>query len=883
MKTIAPSIQPLRSSTGFFAWRKCAHIILLTMSLAIAMAADNAQDSLARALHLANLYNWVAAAPDFAKAERLFSDAGDHRNALYARLGTIRANAELEQKSMLATSLQLSDLLASNSILQTDKQLRLFCWIVKGDLDTAINTGAMRRDWEEVQTLAKELGNQQWQYRARAQLGVAAFYEGDLETARTNVASALADATAANDVASQIRILTMLGNALNESKDFQQAIRYFDRAQTLSATIPEAGYSFTLHQVRFVALVGLKQFAAADSLARDFLVRAQLERRRWAEVTGLELMARLHLVRGDAKSATDCLVRAAALAESLGLIPLLATAQAMLSDVYREAGDLAGAERFAELAAASTQASGIVWAVPDRLQALAKVQVARGKFRDADRVYGRAGAFIDSMIGNVTSVLEKTALIRASSELYAQHFSLVAEHFQNPAQAYAIIEQVRGRISADLFAAGSFRPEQAERVEQAIARLRIKLMSARSDTDVRRLGDEVFLAEQSRWVTPSLSILRNKSREPVSLTQLQRSLAPSAIVLEYVVASPRSYCLAISQAGAHIIPLPGKEQIEKLVTAYLKAVRERKPASTEARSLYDALLQPIPEAIKMEHLLVIRDGPLHLVPFDAFMAPSGQYVLETKTVGYAPSATSFYLLTHRTSDRAFAPRPLLAVGGVPYGSGEGGQFSLSRGYVSGKLADLPSSKEEVLAASAALGDQRNVVLTGEKTTESAFKRTALDQYRTIHLAVHGVANKTYPERSALILLKDAKAGEDGILQASEVVQLRLDAELVVLSACETAVGTLQGQEGISALSGAFLLAGARRVVSTLWAIDDSASLSLMKRFYKHFPEHNSAATALRAAKREMLAELGSNAIPYYWAGFTFEGVAEGVLHKARGK
>lgn len=206
------------------------------------MAADTAQDSLARALHLASLYNWVAAAPDFAKAEKLFGDAGDHRNALYARLGTMRASVELEQKSMLATSLQLSELLASNSILQTDKHLRLFCWIVKGDLDTAINTGAMRRDWEEVQALAKEVGNQQWQYRARAQLGVAAFYEGDLETARTNVASALADATAANDVASQIRVLTMLGNALNESKMFEQAIQqYFDKAQMLSAAIPEAG------------------------------------------------------------------------------------------------------------------------------------------------------------------------------------------------------------------------------------------------------------------------------------------------------------------------------------------------------------------------------------------------------------------------------------------------------------------------------------------------------------------------------------------------------------------------------------------------------------------------------------------------------------------
>ncbi len=878
MNTFAPS---LLISTGLIDWRKCTRAALLPMSLAIAMAADSAQESLDRALHLANLYNWMAAAPHFVNAERLFGAAGDHRNALYSKLGRLRANAELEQKSMLATSLQLTDFLASNSILQTDKQLRLFCWIVKGDLDTAINTGAMRRDWEAVQTLASDLGNRQWQYRARAQLGVAAFYEGDLETARTNVASALADATAANDVAAQARILVMLGNALNESRMFEQALPYFDKAAKLSGAMPEAGYPFTLHQARFAALVGLKRFAAADSLARDFLVQAQRQRRKWAEATGLILMARLHHVRGDSKSAADYLLRAATLAESLGLVPLLANAQDTLSVVYREAGDLARAERFAELAASSTQASGMLWRVPSRLQALARVQVARGKYRDADRVYARASEFIDSMIGNVTSVLEKTALITASGDLYAQHFALVAEHLQNPAQAYAIIEQVRGRVSADLLSTGSFRPEQAERIEQAIARLRLKLMSARSDKEVRRIGDEVFLVEQSRWVTPGLSIRKSELREPVSLSQLQRSLAPSAIVLEYVVATPRSYCLAISHSGTRIIPLPGKEQIEKLVTAYLKAVRERNPALTEARNLYTTLIQPITEATEKEHLLVIRDGPLHLVPFDAFMAPSGRYVVETKTVGYAPSATSFYLLARRVSNRAVVPRPLLAVGGVPYATGAASQFSLSRGYVSDKLADLPSSREEVLAASGALKDERNVVLTGEKTTESAFKQAGLDQYRTIHLAVHGVANKTNAERSALILLKDAKAGEDGILQASEVIQLQLDAELVVLSACETAVGTLQGQEGISALSGAFLLAGARRVVSTLWAIDDSASLSLMKRFYRHFPEHHSAAKALRTAKREMIAELGRDAIPHYWAGFTFEGVAEGVMFRAK--
>ena len=96
-----------------------------------------------------------------------------------------------------------------------------------------------------------------------------------------------------------------------------------------------------------------------------------------------------------------------------------------------------------------------------------------------------------------------------------------------------------------------------------------------------------------------------------------------------------------------------------------------------------------------------------------------------------------------------------------------------------------------------------------------------------------------------MLLSDPRTGEDGFLQASEVVQLHFDADLVVLSACDTAVGPLQGQEGISNLSKAFILAGARTVISTLWQVDDSSSLFLMKRFYAHLRRSDPPPSRLR--------------------------------------
>src|SRR5262249_12326486 len=173
-----------------------------------------AADALQRALHLADLYDWADAGPDFTEAEKGFLAAGDQRNALYARLGKIRANAATEQRALPEIAAQLAAELETNPLLQTDKELRMFCLIVKGDVDGEINGAAMRQDWEQVQTLARDLGDTKWQYRSLAPLGIAAFYDGDLATASRNVGSALAAATRADDIGGQIRFLTILGIGL---------------------------------------------------------------------------------------------------------------------------------------------------------------------------------------------------------------------------------------------------------------------------------------------------------------------------------------------------------------------------------------------------------------------------------------------------------------------------------------------------------------------------------------------------------------------------------------------------------------------------------------------------------------------------------------------
>jgi CHAT domain-containing protein len=824
-----------------------------------------AHEILAHALHLADLYNWDDAGKDFAEAERLFMAAGDQRNALYAKLGKIRST--VDQRALPATSAQLASELDNNPLLQTDKQLRLFCLLVKGDIDGEIDAGAMREDWQQVQELATALGDKKWQYRALAQLGVAAFYNGDLATAGKNVATALAAATKDGDIGAQIRFLTSLGIGLREAHMNEEALTYFDNALKIASTIPDIGYPFFTKEALLEDLIDAKRADAAQKLADEILAQAQQRHRHQAEAIVLALEAHIATQRHDDAAALDTLQRSMALSESGGFVRELADSQALASDIYRDRGELEKATEFANLAATSTQESGDTWSVPRRLQTVAVLDIRQGKYDEAERIFDRASAFVDALIGNYSSVLEKTALITASSELYSQHFALVADRFDDPPKAYSIIEQVRGRVTTDLLMAGAVAPAQARKDQRAISELRLKLAGARSTSEVRQIRDQIFLVEQNRLITPEISILKAKSHDLVSMEQVQRSLDPSAVILEYVVADPQSYCLVISNTDARILPLMGRQRIEALIAAYLKAVKAKAPAHEEARALYSALLAPIPTRARKERLIVVRDGPLHLVPFDGFIDDGGRYVAETHTVIYEPSATSFYLLTSQRRRPTSPVHALLAVGGVPYSPAELKQASVTRGYEPGALSDLPASKDEVLAAEAALHGPGDLLLIGSRATESAFKRAVASQYGIIHLAVHGYASTTERNRSALVLLSDPPAGEDGFLQASEVVQLPLNSDLVILSACDTAIGPVEGEEGIAALSRAFLLAGARSVVSTLWSIDDTFSLFLMKQFYKHLAAHEPAAVALTAAKRDMLRKYGAAAIPYYWAGY----------------
>jgi CHAT domain-containing protein len=186
-----------------------------------------------------------------------------------------------------------------------------------------------------------------------------------------------------------------------------------------------------------------------------------------------------------------------------------------------------------------------------------------------------------------------------------------------------------------------------------------------------------------------------------------------------------------------------------------------------------------------------------------------------------------------------------------------------------RLEDLPASRDEVLAIAQIAGPDAELLL-GQKATESAFKYQALADYRVIHLATHAAADPQYPDRAALVLGIAPNTSDDGLLQVREIMRLSLNAELVTLSACDTNVGAAAGEAGVVNLEQAFLIAGARAVVASLWNVEDNSTTVMMKAFYTHLAEHEDKALALAHAKRDVLERYG-DVSPYYWAPFVMVG------------
>jgi CHAT domain-containing protein len=377
-------------------------------------------------------------------------------------------------------------------------------------------------------------------------------------------------------------------------------------------------------------------------------------------------------------------------------------------------------------------------------------------------------------------------------------------------------------------------------------------------------------------------------RDVCSVQDIQRQvLDDKAMLLQYHLAEKRSVLLLVTASSLELFTLPGRAEIERSLRAYLKMISERMVGSQDGEKASERIAQELLPFVSRKEfrgakrLIVIPDGILHYLPFETLRTVSAngaRYLIEDYALSYCPSASS--LLALRALRKNKSPRKDLLAVGAPRSlrrtdrSKETALLEEDGGYFAyrGGGADLPSipfSREEVLEVAKTFPKKRALVLLGEAASEDAVKTLPLDEFRIIHLACHGLLDEAHPFRSALVLSRKSSGEDDGLLQMREIYGLTTNADVVVLSACQTARGRLELAEGTMGLARPFFFTGARSVLASMWAVNDKAAVLLMREFYRQLRAGRAAADALRLAKMKFLK--GPRSQPFYWASFVLIG------------
>jgi len=423
--------------------------------------------------------------------------------------------------------------------------------------------------------------------------------------------------------------------------------------------------------------------------------------------------------------------------------------------------------------------------------------------------------------------------------------------------------------------------------------------------------------------------------EPLAAAEIQRQiLDENTVLLEFALGENRGWLWAVAPDAISSHPLPARNEIETSARKVyeLLTARQQKKGETEielgarvaeadakfpqaAGALSRMLLAPVAAKLEQEwkgkRLVIVAGGALEYLPFGALPLPSekgdAQPLIAEHEVVNLPSASVLSAIRRETAGREAAtkmvavladpvfeandPRVMLATKrknngpviaahvrsaaepGPPDSESPLLTVSMGRSLDRGKLSRLPFSREEAEAIASLVPAKSLLRATDFQANRASALSSELADYRIVHFATHGLLNSEHPELSGLVLSLVDETGktQDGFLRMHEIYNMRLSAETVVLSACQTALGKEVKGEGLVGLTRGFMYAGAPRVVASLWQVDDLATAELMKRFYRGMLKDGlRPAAALRAAQLD-LRNQRRWASPYFWAAFVLQG------------
>jgi CHAT domain-containing protein len=473
--------------------------------------------------------------------------------------------------------------------------------------------------------------------------------------------------------------------------------------------------------------------------------------------------------------------------------------------------------------------------------------------RDGDRAQAiqllkQAVDEIERVRDSITFEAGKIGFASSKQDVYAALVNYLAES-DDWKGAFTVAERAKGRALVDLLAQVRELPPPAgadDRVRQLFA----QAASYESDSvfadSAETLGSRGIVvtarAELAQVAPDAVSLLSVQSASP---EQISDKLGPEEALVDYFQAGTNLYAFVLLAGKVSGFKLHG-ETLAEDTRRFRAAIESRNRGTKEqARRLYDTLLRPLLSALPATQLTLSPHGVLHYLPFAALM-DGDQYVVDRFSLRITPSASA---LVYLKTDKPEKPGRLLALGNPDLGDSR---------------YDLPQAQAEALGVAQMFPNSR--ALLGRDATKDAVRKLG-SAFSILHFASHGTFDSDAPLNSGLSLAGPSEAV--GRLTVTDLYALRLDAQLVTLSACDTGLGKILNGDDVIGLTRGFLHAGARSVMASLWSVDDSATAQLMISFYRELDSHG-----MREALR--LAQINTRAAhpePLYWAAFEVMGSA----------
>jgi len=786
---------------------------------------------------------------------------------------------------------------AGSSALESSDALNLLAGVAyrRGDLEKAgtlyLEAAALR---EPLAPESPKMGGLQ------ANLGLVAYDRGDLDVAERYFLRALEIDDRAGDPRDVGYTLNFLGLLARDKGDFESARAYYQRALQAFGEASPGGVEVAGMLNNLGNLARREgDLTSAESHHREALdIRERLLEENLDVAASLHNLASIFRLQGHLAEARPLLRLALEIKERKAPESLLvATTLFELGELHRGAGELGEARNLHRRALAiRSSAAPESDVTAESLAALGGLAREEGRDGEAEKRWREAIALVESRRGRLAfTTAERSRFSARFYELYRELAELLSRTGR-AREAFDLVERARARtlrvmmaqrdfagtagVPADLVRERRRLEQSLEGVEARLTRVSVAAPNelARHHDRKRGLRRELDeLNSRIREISPRLSLLEDPV--PVSIEDIRRELPPGTLLLSYAIGSEVTLLFTLGSetdgpgVGVQILPL-GEEDLERRVGIFRAliergaAVGEVEPALlAQGRRLYDLLLAPVEESVAAaERLVVISEGPLLTLPFAALVrsAEPREYLFEAKPLSHVASAG--VLIELRRARPAESGGIMVAFGDPDLPEGAGTRTN--------GMGRLPFAREEAQRIGALYEGSARVLVGAAASEERA--RGLGPEARMVHFAAHALPDPRFPLDSALVLAPGE--GADGWLHAWEIAEaLRLDADLVTLSGCETGLGReLQG-EGILGLARAFQYAGARSVLVSLWAVPDRSTRELMVRFYENLERGLPKDAALRAARGELLNLKSSDAAavetrhPYHWAGFRLIG------------